>query len=168
MSAPQRPPPLRDSKSSLYEAALDVVKSREQAAAQTVAPEAASSGRGWLLLLLLIGLLGALLLLLRPVWLAGPKSLPPESPGVAAASLRLELLRERQRVLVFSRQHGRLPATLKEAGSRRDDFQYVPAGPDAFRLSGRVGDSLITLGSTDSLPAFLGQSLQRLKNRGTE
>ncbi len=167
MSPPQRQPPFRDSKSSLYEAALEVVKSSEQAATQLVSKPPARR-RGWLMVLLLLALVGALLLLLRPVWLAGPQAPPPESPGIAAASLRLELLRERQRVFTFTRQHGHLPATLTETGSLGADIQYQATGPDGFLLSGRVGDSLITLRSTDPLPTFLGESLRRFKNRGTQ
>lgn len=167
MSAPQRPPQLRDSKSELYEAAREVMKAREQAA-QLPKVKPPASRVTWLIVLLLVGLVGALLLLLRPVWLAGPTALPPESPGIAAASLRLELLRERQRVFVYERAHGRLPASLTETGSLRHDLQYLPSGPSQFSLSGRAGDSLITLRSTDSLPTFLGESLRRFKTRGAE
>ena len=167
MSAPQRPPQLRDSKSDLYEAALQVVKAQEQAAAEAP-PRRSRAARQPIVLpiLMLLALIGALLLLLRPVWLAGPTAPPKEPPGVEAATLRLELLRERQRVFRYSSAHGRLPATLAETGSLRADFQYA-ASESSFSLSGRAGDSLITLRSTDSLPTFLGQSLQRFKRRAT-
>jgi len=164
LSSPQRPP-LRDSKSNLYEAALEVVKAREAAGTRpafvTPAPR-----RGWMVGLLLLGLVGAILLLLRPSWLVGPDALPQETPAVAAASLRVTLLRERQRVITFSREHGYLPATLLEAGSARDDITYQRTGGEHFTLTAQAGDSLIRLGSGDSLSEFLGQSLQRIKNRG--
>jgi hypothetical protein len=166
VTVPQRPPQLRDSKSNLYEAALQVVKAQEQAAAQAPRRPDAIRRPAGLVILLLLALIGALLLLLRPVWLAGPSAPPKEPPGVEAATLRLELLRERQRVFRYSSEHGRLPATLAETGSRRADFQYAPS-VDGFSLSGRAGDSLITLRSTDSLPTFLGQSLQRFRRGGT-
>lgn len=166
MSLPQRPPQLRDSKSNLYEAALEVVKAQEHAAAQAPRRSAATGQPAGLMVLLLLALAGLLLLLLRPVWLAGPSAPPQEPPGVEAATLRLELLRERQRVFRYSSEHGRLPATLAETGSPRADFQYAPS-VEGFSLSGRAGDSLITLRSTDSLPTFLGQSLQRFKRRET-
>jgi hypothetical protein len=165
LSAPQRPPPPRDSKSNLYEAALAVVQARD-AASQQVPLFKPAAGRGWMIGLLLLGLAGAIILLVRPGWLTGPDTLPVESPGVAAASLRLTLLRERQRVLTFSREHGYLPATLGEAGSTRDDIRYQATGSGHFVLSAQAGDSLIRLGSADSLSEFLGESLLRFKTRG--
>jgi hypothetical protein len=165
LTQPQRPPPLRDSKSSLYEAALAVVKAQESTPRDPPLFKP-GVGRGWMLVLLLLGLAGAILLLVRPLWLAGPDALPPESPSVAAASLRLTLLRERQRVLTFSREHGYLPATLGETGSTHDDIRYQATESGRFVLSAQTGDSLIRLGSGDSLTEFLGGSLQRIKNRG--
>lgn len=166
MTPPQRPAPVRDTKSSLYEAAVAAVKDREVAAAR--APRAApprQRGRTMRVALLLV-LVGVLLLVLRPAWLAGPKAPPPESPGVAAASLRLTLLRERQRVFKFAKEQGRLPSGLIEVGGGQPGIEYSTSGPDAFRLTGRAGDSVITLQSGDSMAAFLGNSLRRLKDRG--
>jgi hypothetical protein len=148
----------------LYEAALAVVQARDAAPRQV--PFKPAAGRGWLIGLLLLGLAGAIILLVRPTWLTGPDTLPVESPGVAAASMRLTLLRERQRVLTFSREHGYLPATLGEAGSTRDDIRYQATGAGHFVLSAQAGDSMIRLGSADSLREFLGESLLRFKTRG--
>ena len=82
-----------DSKTDLLEAAKAVVKERtekaEQAAARRMQPEV----RKRVSVLGLLGLVGLLVIVLQPAWLAGPKSLPPESPAIVEASVRLSLLR---------------------------------------------------------------------------
>lgn len=161
--------PLRDSKSNLYEAAVAAVKDREVAAAQAPRPDLVRPRRrGGMWFLLGLGLVGGALLLWQPVWLTGPDAPPPESPALAAASLRLSLLRERRRVTDFAQQHGRLPSTLSEAGSPLPELEFQPSGRDRFTLSGRVGDSLIVLRSTDSMETFLGGSLRVIKDRGRQ
>lgn len=170
MTPPKRPEPIRDTKSSLYEAAVAAVKEREQAqvARAGMRQQWPERRHRWRAVLVLVGLTGAVLLFLRPDWLAGPEGIPREPPEIAAASLRLALLRERSRVVSFERSHAHLPATLGEAGSDRSDLGYQSLGPDAFRLWGSAGDSLITLRSSDSSETFLGTSLRLLKNRGRQ
>lgn len=167
MSTPERPAPARDSKSTLYDAAVAVLKSQEEAtAARIQAAQAPRRRWRWRILLLLIGLAGAALLLWRPVWLAGPKAPTSEPPGIAAASLRLALLQERQGVADYLKLHGHPPVTLAEVGGTREDFQYQVTGPTAFQISGRAGDSLITLRSSDLMTTFLGRGLLQIRNRG--
>ena len=163
MTPPQRPEPIRDTKSSLYEAALAYVKAQEEAAARAPRTPPPKPRRRSIRVLLMLSLVGLVLLVLQPDWLAGPK-VPAESPGIAAASLRLALLRERQRVLDFIHRMNRLPASLAEAGDSASGFTFGRIG-EAFRISGRAGDSLITLTDSDSAAAFLGNSLKRLKER---
>ena len=164
MTAPERKPP-RNSKSDLYEAALAAVKDREDAALSR--PRGRSKSRfPWVAVLLPLILAAGALLLLRPVWLVGPTNPSHESPAVAAASLRLTLLRERQHVLDYLRSNGRLPRTLAEAGVTASDIRYEAQGDNAFRLSANAGDSLIVLSSSDSMRVFLGESLRAIRNRG--
>jgi hypothetical protein len=168
MSSPHRSAPLRDTKSSLYEAAVAAVKSREEVNAERArAARSPKRRRRFRVALVLIGLAGGVLLLLQPTWLTGPKTVPQEPPGIAAASLRLALLRERQRVTEFARAKGHLPATLHEIGEPNPEIHFDPVAfpQGAFRLWGRTGDSLITLRSSDSLATFLGRSLLAIKNR---
>jgi hypothetical protein len=167
MTAPERKPVLRDSKSNLYEAALAAVKAQEEVAASRPRPKQ-KTRLPLLTIMLLLALTAAFLLLLRPVWLVGPEAPPAQSPAVAAASFRLTLLRERDRVYDYSRRNGHLPATLAEAGGESPNISLRSTGPDQFVLSGIVGDSLITLRSTDTMSVFLGNTLRAIRNRGRQ
>lgn len=158
--------PSRDTKSSLYEAALAAVQDRATLAKARAARRPRQRRRFPLIrVLLVVAMVEIALLVLRPSWIAGPGAPPPESTAVAAASLRLTLLHQRGLVLEYIRRTGRPPATLAEAGSRAQGIGYQRSG-DAFALSGHAGDSMIVLRSTDSVATFLGESLARLKNRG--
>lgn len=165
MKPPERTSTPQDTKSVLYEAALEAVQERA-AQARARAEQRPKPKRRFPLmaLLLAVGMIGGVLLLLRPTWLAGPDTLPAESPGVAAASMRVVLVRERELVLGFQRRTGRLPSSLAEAGSTAAGLEYRQ-DETGFRLTGRAGDSLITLRSTDSVTAFLGDSFSRLRHR---
>lgn len=153
----------RDSKTDLLEAARAVVKERnEKVAAAHLQPAV----RKRVSVLTLLSLAGLLLVLLRPSWLAGPKAPPPESPAIREASVRLSMLRERQRVTDFAKQNGRLPISLAEAGSTAPGLGYEALPGQQFRLFAQAGDSLLVLRSSDSMPQFLGNSLKEIKNRG--
>lgn len=153
----------RDSKTDLLEAARAVVKDRnEKVAAARLQPAV----RKRVSFLTLLSLAGLLLILVQPSWLAGPKATPAESPAIREASLRLSMLRERQRVTDFAKRTGRLPTSLAEAGSSAPGLGYEELAEQQFRLFGQAGDSLLVLRSTDSMAHFLGNSLREIKNRG--
>ena len=97
-----------------------------------------------------------------------PSQAESSAPAVAAASLRLTLIRERQRVFDFLQRTGRLPGTLVEAGGQAPGVHYTPGTDQTFSLAGEAGDSLITLHSGDSLTVFLGSSLQAVRDRGRQ
>jgi hypothetical protein len=165
MKPPERTSTPRDTKSVLYEAALEAVQERA-ARARARAEQRPRPRRRFprLAFLIAVAVIGGALLLIRPAWLAGPDRLPPESPAVAAASMRVILWRERELVQAFQQRTGRLPASLGEAGSTAVGLEYRQDGT-GFRLIGRAGDSLITLRSSDSAAAFLGDSFSRLRQR---
>jgi hypothetical protein len=168
-SIPQQPSPpgtRRDSKTNLLEAAQAVVQDQHDRHAQERRAPLHSGVRQRVSILLLLALVGALLLVIRPHWLAGPDSLPAESPAIAEASLRLTMARERDRITAFVRQTGRLPVDLAEAGVSVPGLGYDVLENGAFRLYAQGKDSLLVLGSTDSMGLFLGTSLRDLKNRG--
>lgn len=166
LSTPAAHDSKRDSKSDLLEAARAVVKERnekaEQAAARRMQPEV----RKRVGVLTLLGLAGLLVIVLQPSWLTGPKGLPPESPAIVDASVRLAMLREQQRVMDFLKRHGRLPANLSEAGVTLAGLGYEVLPQQEFRLFAQAGDSLLVLRSSDSMTLFLGNSLKEIKNRG--
>ncbi|PYP39782.1 MAG: hypothetical protein DMD43_10065 [Gemmatimonadetes bacterium] len=161
----EQPPAPPDSKQTLYEAARTAIDDRAAKDAAARLARTARSHPGRLGLLAAVAVAGALILILRPAWLAGPKGLPPEPPAIAVATVRLTLLRERERVLEFQRHHGRLPATLAEAGSPQSEIAYTPRHDARFSLAVEVGDSLIVLQSSDSVKAFLGGSIRTLAKR---
>ncbi len=159
-------PPSHDSKTDLLEAARAVVKEREEKAKQVAAARMQPEVRRRVSFLSLLSLVGLLLLLVRPAWLAGPKAPPVESPVIVEASLRLSMLRERQRVADFAKQHGRLPTSLAEAGSTAPGIGYEALPEQHFRLFAQAGDTLLVLRSNESMSQFLGKSLREIKNRG--
>jgi hypothetical protein len=159
-------PTTSDSKTDLLEAAKAVVQERNEKAGQAAARRMQPEVRKRVGVLSLLGLGGLVLLVLQPGWLAGPKRLPPESPAVAEASVRLSMLREQQRVADFLQRNGRLPATLSEAGVTVPGLGYEALPQQEFRLFAQVGESLLVLRSSDSMTLFLGNSLKEIKNRG--
>jgi hypothetical protein len=162
-----RPGAARDTKSVLYEAAVEAVQDRASQAKAKASRPARASRRGVRnAFLLLLATAGAVLLVLRPNWLVGPDSVPAETPAIAAASLRIVLVRERDMVFRYQRRTGTLPVRLADAGVHATDLEYRHEGP-AFTLSGQAGDSLITIRSTDSVTTFLGDSFSRLRHRNT-
>lgn len=171
MASERRPgPPGRsnapkDTKSVLYEAAVQAVQDRQAVKSRSGPAPRTKRRRTLIPLLLLIGLAGAVLLLVRPTWLAGPMSVPRETPAVAAASLRVVLVRERDLVLRHLQRTGSLPATLEAAGGSVG-FDYIRHG-SAFTVTGHTGDSTITIRSSDSVVTFLGNSFDRLRRRST-
>jgi hypothetical protein len=157
----------RDSKTDLLDAARAAIKDREEAAVAAVAAANIPKRRKRRLgTMALLGAIGAIVLVLQPDWLVGPDAPPPETPAVAAASLRVTLLRERGQVFAYLKQFGRLPETLTDAGVTTPGLSYQRIGATEFRLQARAGDSLLTLNAADSTVPFLGNSLKLIQARG--
>ncbi len=165
---PNRSGAAQDTKSVLYEAAVEAVQNR--AAHERTKPQRPPARKASraprVIALILVALVGAALLVLRPGWLVGPETIPAESPAIAAASLRVALVRERDMVFRYQQRTGSLPVSLSAAGISTPNLDYDHEG-GAFSLSGRVGDSLITIRSTDSVTVFLGDSFFRLRHRNS-
>lgn len=158
--------PLRDSKSDLLDAARAAVKDSEAKAAELAVASRSVPRRRRLGVLGTIGVAGLVLLAVQPVWLAGPRTVPPDPPPVAAAGLRVTLLKQRQLVFDYARTHGRLPISLAEAGDSLPGLHYNRGRDSTFTLTGSAGDSVVVLLSSDSQAVFLGNSLKILRNRG--
>src|ERR1043166_6828416 len=97
------------SKDVLYEAARSAIQDQSaRAEAERRAAKRKTNPRRVGLMVLVI-LIGTVLLVLRPGWLTGPESPPPEAPAIAAASLRPTRLPESQRVPAFFVRQGPPP-----------------------------------------------------------
>ncbi|HEU5219848.1 MAG TPA: hypothetical protein VFU23_14405 [Gemmatimonadales bacterium] len=159
-------PPPRDSKSALLEAAHAAVEDQVQKAQdRAIRPVAAQ--RGPLLVFGVIAVTGIVLLVWQPTWLAGPRTLPAESPTVVTAGLRIGLIRQRQRVFDYFTAHGRLPTSLAETGDSMPGVSYARQEDTAFTLTAGAGDSIVVLRSGDAQASFLGNSLRIIKRRGS-
>jgi len=108
---------------------------------------------------------GIYILAARPTWFFTPPP-PPESVQIQEASVRLMLVREASRVRAYRSEHGKLPVTLADAGSAATTIDYTAQGDSTFRLSTPWGERNIALSSTDSIGAFLGNSLKIIASRG--
>ncbi len=112
---------------------------------------------GWGLVLL-AGLMGWLVGT-QPEWVFAP---PPnmEAPEITAASMRLALVRERQRVERYREQNGRLPATLAEAGGTIPNLEIATSPDGTYLLRAVEGGTVLELHSSENIETFLGNSLQ--------
>ncbi len=119
----------------------------------------------WACMAVFVGVGGGVLVL-RPEWLY-PAPPPEETPALTDASLRLAMVRERQRVEAFVQQNGVLPTTMAEAGGTLAGLLLVPEAGPGYILRYSGVDQVLELRSTDSLEAFLGNSLQVILTRGT-
>ena len=153
-------------KRALIEAYEKAVKAGAEREASAATPGKPRSRRRPLLIvsLMLLVLTLAYLAAARPEWLAMNRRLP-ESAAVQDASLRLALAMQVQRIRRYQRANGRLPATLAEAGGAADWIRYERFPPAAFALHGENGAARLTLRSSDSLDAFVGNSFQIIQQR---
>lgn len=109
--------------------------------------------------------IGLYLLVVRPAWFVTPPP-PPDPPAIAAASVRLTLAREANRVEQFQADSGRLPASMAEAGSTVSGIAYERLNDSGYVLRAVGGSGTVSLSSRDSLPLFLGNSLRLIMARG--
>lgn len=157
---------MEEQKQALLDAAQAAVQDANAKAAQR-----RSRGRstGNKIFVTLLGLfcfgLGTYILAARPAWFFTPPP-EPESMQIQEASVRLMLVREASRVRRYRAEHGRLPATLAEAGSPVTNLTYLTQGDSTFRLVTSWGEQSIGFASTDSIATFLGNSLKIIASRG--
>jgi hypothetical protein len=99
----------------------------------------------------------------RPEWVF-PAPLAAKAPEITAASMRLSLVRERQRVERYREQNGRLPATLAEAGSTIPTIEIATSPDGSYLLRAVEGGTALELHSSENVETFLGNSLQVILN----
>jgi hypothetical protein len=90
-----------------------------------------------------------------------------ESLEIQEASLRLAIVRERQRIEAYRISHGALPPTLEAAGGTLTDVRYRLTDNGSYFLEADIGRSSVRLTSTGSIEAVLGNSLEVILSRPT-
>jgi hypothetical protein len=114
-------------------------------------------------LLVLVGA-AAYVGLARPSWIF-ERGAPAEPASMQEASLRLAMAMQFQRIERFRQQSGRLPTTMEEAGAVAPGIRYQARHPDGFALTGTNGAVTLTLQSTQSVSAFVGNSYELIQGR---
>lgn len=108
--------------------------------------------------------LSAYLWVEKPGWLF-PAPIAPESTAIKEASTRIGVANAAQHVERFRQRTGRLPTTLHEAGAQAEGVSYQRTGADTWRIEGTNGQVRVSLGSTESLSKFLGNSFEVISRR---
>lgn len=117
-------------------------------------------------LLVLIGV-SAYVGVARPAWLF-ERGAPTEPVSMQEASLRLAMAMQFQRIERFRAQSDRLPTTMEEAGPVMPGVRYQARHPDGFTLTGTNGAVTLTLQSTESVSAFVGNSYELIQGRAEQ
>lgn len=157
---------MEEQKQALLSAAQAAVQDASDKAANRRGQTTSNTSRIVVTVLgLAIFAVGIYILAVRPSWFFTPPP-APESVQIQEASVRLTLVREASRVRRYRSDHGKLPATLAEAGSPLTNVNYTTHGDSAFRLVAAWGEETIALASTDSVGPFLGNSLKTIASRG--
>jgi hypothetical protein len=155
-----------EQKQALLEAAEAAVQDANDKAVQRRGRTSSNTSR---IVVSVLGLgifaVGIYILSMRPTWFFTPPP-PAESVQIQEASVRLMLVREASRVRRYRAEHGKLPATLADAGSTLTSITYTPQGDSTFRLVTSWGEKTIGLSSSDSVGPFLGNSLKTIASRG--
>lgn len=85
-----------------------------------------------------------------------------QSPERLEAGARMTLFLASERIRGHQRAHGRLPATLAEAGVDSTGLSYRARSAEVFELGTEVNGTRITYHSTMHTAAFLGSTLEIL------
>lgn len=120
-----------------------------------------------LLSLLILVAVAAYIGLARPAWIF-ERGAPAEPVSMQEASLRLGMAMQFQRIERYRAQSGRLPTTMEEAGPVMPGIRYQARHPDGFTLTGTNGAVTLTLQSTESLTAFVGNSYELIQGRAEQ
>lgn len=99
----------------------------------------------------------------RPAAVFDPRTPAPAVSGVEAeARARYALFLQRSRIDAYRQAHGRLPATLEDAGAVEEGVIYVRAG-SSYVLTREANGAILRLTATTPAETFLGNSLEVLR-----
>lgn len=110
-----------------------------------------------------MGILMAIALVLAfapPAWIQ-PAPLPMPTPAEREASVRFAIFLQAQQIEKFRATRGRLPSTLEEVGQPVPGVVYLVNSGTTYQLRS-IADQSVAYNSTDSLYAFLGESMAQL------
>ena len=149
---------------ALVEAYQDVVKSEAgKRGPGGAAADKPQKRRTALLVTLAIVLLVAFFL--RDQWLVSTR-LPPETPEVQEASLKLVTAKAARRIELYQASHaGALPEPVTLAGDLPKGMTYAPNGTGHYTLVMKEGKDSVTYNSTDSISFFVGNSYEVISRR---
>jgi hypothetical protein len=100
----------------------------------------------------------------KPEWLFPPPP-APESTAIKEASVRIGMANAAQHVERFRQRVGRLPNSLAETGAQVEGISYQRTGEDSWRIEGSNGVIQVSLGSSEPLSRFLGNSFEVIARR---
>ena len=157
-------PPPRSSSASERKKLIEEYEQSKRSEAERHSTEQAQAirrKRTTRLTVLGIVLVAALVLAFRPpAWI-----LPPPQPTPTAAereaSIRFAMYLQAQQIEQFRATRGRLPSASSEVGQPIPGVEYVVVSGTTYQLRSAL-DPSIQYNSTDSLHAFLGESMAQL------
>ncbi|TFH66154.1 MAG: hypothetical protein E4G90_05030 [Gemmatimonadales bacterium] len=104
------------------------------------------------------------------IWIVSPSWLDPAPPAISStladAGLRMEVFQQAVLIEEFLENEGRLPNDLSEAGDPFSAVDYNRIDARAYRLSFAGQGGRVEYVSTEPLDAFLGNSLQVIRQGG--
>ena len=165
---PRTPPPKprpqgQPDRRALLEAYKDVVKSEADKRGPGSAKAAPPKSRTALLVTLAVILLIAFFL--RDQWLVSTQ-LPPETPEVREASLRLVTAKAARRIELYQSSHaGALPDPVTLAGDLPRGMSYKADASGHYTLVMSEDKDSVVYKSTDSLADFIGDSYDVIRHR---
>jgi hypothetical protein len=110
-------------------------------------------------LLLICSIFSAFLWIFSPGWNSAD-TLPPISPELASAGLRMEVFLQAVRVRDFRAREGRLPNSLEEAGDPYSRVRYERLDAGRFRLELDGPQGILVYESGQVPGEFLGDALE--------
>ena len=157
------PPPRPSSASERKKLIEEYEQTKRSEAARHSSEQAQAIRRKKTLRMTVLGivLVSALVLAFAPPAWVLPDPPPMPTPAEREASVRFSIFLQAQQIEHFRATRGRLPSTLEEAGSPLPGVAYQVTSGTTYQLRSTM-DQAIAYNSTDSLRAFLGESMAQL------
>ena len=142
------------------QAVVDILRKQADQAAVEARPAPPRRDHRPVLLLVLTVFSGALWLTDLPFFHTADGA--PLDPAARTANERFSLFLQSQRIEQFRVTHGRLPATLEEAGDPFQGVRYQPFPGGSYRVSLETSDGTLTFRSGDRADKLMGGGMKVL------